>query len=305
MAANPTPTSDPVLMARCQDMLAGCLALEAELGVKQNTAAKLAADIQAVRDTQVQVGKAKTERSKRREEFRLRDREAEVALGRCRLRLAALFGTGFNVQWEAAGFPDRSTMVPEVFAKRLSLLDQLHLYFSQHPEHESQDMQATAAIVLATRETLSGARAAVTHAEVTLRQAVVARDKALVQLRRRMRGLIRELNVVMEPDDARWKVFGLNVPASGSSPEPVTEVKAEALGHGKVLLTWPAAPHATRYRVQMREMGHVEFTFIATVREPEWQLKREGQGGFIEVRVIAANKRAESGPSPVTSVAVW
>ena len=51
MAANPTPTSDPVLMARCQDMLAGCLALEAELGVKQNTAAKLAADIQAVWDT--------------------------------------------------------------------------------------------------------------------------------------------------------------------------------------------------------------------------------------------------------------
>lgn len=286
-------------------MLAGCQALEVAVGVKQNTADKLQADLQAVRDTLAEVGRCKTALARRREEFRARDREGELELGRCRLRLAALFGSVFNAQWEAAGFSDRSTMVPEVFAKRMSLLEQLRLYFTAHPEHESVDMQATAAIVAATREALSGARSAVTHAEVVLRQAVMAKEKALVQLRRRMRALIRELDILMAPDDARWKSFGLKMPASGTSPEPVKRVTAEVLGQGRVLLTWPTAPHATRYRVQMREMGHAEFVFVATVHDTQWLMETPGLGGFIEIRVIAANEVDEVAPSPVTSVAVW
>jgi hypothetical protein len=291
-------------MARCQDLLAGCLDLEAEVGVKQNTADKLAADLQAVRDTQGEAGRCKTALARRREEFRRWDREGELTLGRCRLRLAALFGPGFNPQWAAAGFSDRSTMVPEVFAQRMSLLDQLQLYFAAHPEHESGDMQATAAIVAATRQALLEARQAVTHAKVALRQAVVARDKALVQLRRRMRALIRELDIVMLPNDPRWKRFGLNMPAGATMPEPVKQVKAEVLNHGRVLLTWSAAPHATRYRVQLRELGQAEFTFVATVHDTQWLLETEGLGGFIEIRVIAANEMDEAAPSPSTSVAV-
>lgn len=305
MAANPTPTSDPVLMARCHDLLAGCRLLQEEVGVKQNTADKMEADLRAVTSTLTEVGRCKAELTKRREEFRNRDREGEVVLGRCRLRLVALFGVGFNANWEAAGFPDRSTMVPEVFAQRQGLLEQLRLYLSDHPEHESRDMQATAANCAGMHGALSQARSAVNHAEARLRQAVIAKDKALVQLRRRMRGLIRELDIVMEPDDPRWKVFGLNIPASGTSPEPVQRVTAEVMGQGRVLLTWPPAPHATRYRVQMREMGHTEFEPLATVHEPEWLLEKEGLGGFIEVRVIAANEVDEVAPSPVTSVAVW
>lgn len=278
--------------------------LQEEVGVKQNTADKMEADLQAVTSVLAEVVRCKTELAKRREEFRNRDREGELVLGRCRLRLVALFGVGFSSNWEAVGFPDKSTMVPEVFAKRLDLLEQLRLYFTDHPEHESRSMQATAANCAGMHGVLTQARSAVNQAEVRLRQAVIAKDEALVQLRRRMRGLIRELDMVMEPDDPRWKVFGLNIPASGTSPEPVSQVKAEVLGQGRVLLTWPAAPHATRYQVQMREMGHTEFAPLATVHEPEWLLEKDGLGGFIEVRVIAANEVEEVAPSPVTSVAV-
>lgn len=304
MAANPTPTSDPVLLARCQSLLAGCLALEGEVGLKQNTAAKLQADMLAVTTALTEVGRCKAERGKRRKEFRERDREGEIVLGRCRLRLLAIFGPGFNAQWETAGFPDRSTMVPEVFAKRLTLLDQLQNYFVVRPEHESLDMQATAGTCAGMHRALSQARSAVDHAGAMLRGAVLAKDKALLQLRKRMRGLIRELDLLMARDDSRWKRFGLNMPAGGTAPEPVTGVKAEALGQGRVQVEWPAAAHATRYRMQVREMGRADFVSVATVHDPQCTLDGQEQGSFIEIQVISANKQDEAAASPAVSVAV-
>jgi len=68
-----------------------------------------------------EVGRLKGELGLRRKEFRQADREGERVLGRCRLRLAALFGPRHNVQWEAVGFRGRSTMVPESLAGYLTL----------------------------------------------------------------------------------------------------------------------------------------------------------------------------------------
>jgi hypothetical protein len=105
--------------------------------------------------------------------------------------------------WAAAGFPDRSTMVPEAFAKRRSLLAQLAGYFLANPQHQSVDMEARAEICHATHEALSDARSAVNHNKAELRTAVMAKNKALAALRQRMRGLIEELSIVLSDDDAR------------------------------------------------------------------------------------------------------
>jgi len=175
MAANPTPTNDQVLLARCHDMIRGCVALETDIGIKQNTAANLQVVLDAARTALAEVGRLKMERGTRRKTLRDQDREGEVVIGRCRLRLAMLFGNGYNAQWEAAGFHDRSTMVPEVFAKRLSLLSSLALYFEHRPEHQSADMQATAAVCHATFEALSGARSAVNEAAASPVATVVVR----------------------------------------------------------------------------------------------------------------------------------
>jgi len=304
MAANPTPTNDAVLLARCHDLIKGCEALEAEIGIKQNTAAAMQAAWDAARAAQTEVGRVKTERGQRRQELRDRDREGEVVIGRCRLRLTAVFGTGFNTKWGAAGFPDRSTMVPEVFAKRLSLLSSLAGYFELKPEHESTDMGATAAICQATFEALSDARSAVNFNKSALRTAVLAKNRALKQLRHRMRSLIRELWVLLPADDPRWLRFGLKLPSRLPMPEPVEQVTLEATGEGKVFVQWSPAQHATRYRVQMRIMGAAEFTAAATVPEPEAWLQDLPLDEFIEVRVIAANKSGEAAPSPAAVVAV-
>lgn len=304
MAANPTPTNDQILLARCHDMIQGCAALENELGIKQNTAAKLQAVMDAARAALAEVGRLTAERGQRRKDLRDRDREGEQVIGRCRLRLAMLFGNTFNVQWGAAGFPDGSTMVPEVFAKRISLLSSLALYFEHKPEHQSTDMQATAAVCRTMFEALSDARSAVNFNKSALRRAVIAKNAAFKQLRQTMRGLIQELGIVLADDDARWRRFGLNLPASETMPRPVEEVTLTALGNGQVEVCWPHAPHAKRYRVQMRLTGAETFDAVVTVHDTEALLQHLTPGTTIEVRVIAANALDEAAPSPVATVEV-
>lgn len=304
MAANPTPTNDSVLLARYNDLISGCRALEAEVGIKQNTAAVLQAALDAARAALAEVGRLKGERGKRRKEFRDQDRVGEQVIGRCRLRLAALFGPGFNVSWGAAGFPDQSTMVPEVFAKRLSLLSRLARYFEATPQHESTDMEATAAICHTTHEALSNARSAVNFNQSTLRTAVTAKNQALKHLRKRWRGLIRELAFLLDDADARWQRFGLKLPARLPLPPPVERVTLTAIIGGKVQVEASPAPHARRYRMQWRRKGTEDFLNAATVPEPEALLKNLPPGETIEVRIIAANKTGEAAPSAAAVVLV-
>lgn len=304
MAANPTPTNDQVLLARCHDLIRGCVAFEADIGIKQNTAANLQVVLDAARAALAEVGRLKMERGTRRNTLRDQDREGEVVIGRCRLRLAMLFGHAYSAQWEAAGFHDGSTMVPEVFAKRQSLLSSLALYFEHRPEHQSADMQTTAAVCHATFEALSGARSAVNRHKSVLRAAVVAKNAAFKKLRKTMRSLIRELGIVLAADDARWRRFGLNVPAKETMPQPVAAVTLTAPGHGQVEASWPAAPHARRYRVQMRRAGAEAFEAVATVHGTETLLQHLTPDTVIEVRVIAANKLDEAAASPVATVVV-
>lgn len=304
MAANPTPTNDQVLLARMSDVISGCHALEMEIGLKQNTAATLQQVLDEARAALAEVGRLKTARGQRRKELLQRDREGEQAISRCRLRLAMLFGISYNVNWGAAGFPDNSTMVPEVFAKRLSLLHKLALHLELKPEHESSDMQATAAVCHATFEALSDARSAVNRSQSALRTAVIAKNQAMKKLRKRLRGLIRELGQLLSPEDGRWRQFGLNRPAQETMPVPVEQVTLTAMGGGQVLAQWPPAPHATRYRVQSRVAGSDEFQAEATVHDKECLLSGKTPGETLEVRVIAANSMDEAAPCPATGVTV-
>lgn len=304
MAANPTPTNDHQLLVRCHDMSAGCEALEVELGIKQNTASKMREVAEAARAAMAEVGRLKGERGLRRKEFRQVDREAERVLGRCRLRLAALFGPRHNMQWEAAGFRHRSTMVPESLAGRQALLTGLAGYLTLFPEKESTDMGTTAAICTATHDAVQAARTAVKRSQTQLRAAVVAKRAALKKLRKQMRSLIRELDIVMAKDDPRWQRFGLRVPASPSMPKAVESVTLTALGGGAVEVSWPRARHARRYRVQLRRAGAAEFENVKTLRGRDTILTSLPVGERLEVRVIAANQLDEAAPSPVGVVVV-
>ena len=304
MATNPTPTNDAEFMVLCGQLVQGCEELEGEIEIKPSSAAVLRELLVNARAALAEVKKQKAERSLLRRKLRERDMESERVLGRCRLRLAALFGNGFNDQWEAAGFPDRSTMVPEVFAKRLALLAKLSDYFTAKPEHESQDMRATSTICEITHESLAGVRAAVNHHKSVLQNAVQKKNAVLKQLRKHLRSLIGELGLLLAEDDPRWRRFGLNPPAGEPLPKPVEQVLLTAIGPGTLQVQWSPALHALRYHVQMRVMGGGDFATQSTLPGSETLLQNLPPGEFIEVRVIAANALDEAAPSPPSAVVV-
>ena len=302
MAANPTPTNNRKLLSTCHDLLKGCQALETELGLKQNTAAVMQAAWEAVGDGLALVGLRTKERGTARKALLQADAEGERVISRCRLRLATIFGSRINVQWEAAGFPDRSTMVPEMQDKRLTLLASLAAWFTAQPAHGSADMGATAATCHTAHEALSDARSAENESHARLALAVKEKNRLLRALRGQMRSLIRELNVLMESDDPRWRRFGLNIPARLSAPRPVKKVTLTAHGNGVVYLQWSAARHAKRYRVQVKTGEAAAFSPAATVHETSTLLRGLTPGQTIAVRVIAANAVDEAAPSPETVI---
>ncbi|MBL9130831.1 MAG: hypothetical protein JNG86_06515 [Verrucomicrobiaceae bacterium] len=294
MAANPTPTNDDVLMARLTIMARACAEHGEALGIKSNTGEVMEAALQAAREAKTEVGRLKKQRGDRRKALREADTAGERVLGRCRLRLVMFYGPTFNTPWDAAGFPDRSTQVPESQAKRSSLLTSLAGWFRANPSLESTDMQATAEICDQAHAAYRAARAAILSGKSELRTAVVAKNAAMKKLRKRHRSVIRELTVLLADDDARWRLFGLNIPAHPSMPRPVPSAQAEKIPGGGWLLTWTRARHARRYRVQARRLGEAAFENQVTVKGFQAHLPELPHHPAPEFQIIAANDAGEA-----------
>ena len=300
MAANPTPTSNPVLISMADKLARGLETLESDIGIKQNTAAKVMADKEAALAASMNRGQAGKELADARKTYRQVDLKGERVIFNCRARLTQMFGARHNVWWEAAGFPNQSTAVPEVAALRMSLLSYLAVYFEQNPDKASTDMGATAEICKDAHEAISDARSAVNHAKVVQRTAVTAMRAAYRKLRKRVRGAIEELTIVLDKQDPRWLTLGLKIPARTSIPQPVESVTVEKLASGDWLLRWPPAPHARRYRVQIRREGiDIDFINLKTVLDVEHLYRKPKPEVPFEVRVIAANRAGEASASPV------
>ena len=244
------------------------------------------------------------EMSERRKAQRAADKAGRKVIMACRLRLTVLFGTAWNAQWMAGGFPDGKTMVPKRHGQRQTLLNSLAGYFKANPEHESADMGATEAVCRAAFEALSDARSAVNAQKAARGTAVKKKRGGWKALRKAMRGLIRELTQLLPPEDGRWRRFGLKLPARKVMPDAVARVRLTVLGHGFVHAHWPAAPRATRYRVQTRFDGAGEFMDADTVHGTEKLLAGLPQDARLEVRIIAANESDEAQPSPAAAVQV-
>ena len=164
-------------------------------------------------------------------------------------------------------------------------------------------MGATAVVCKAAFEALSDARSAVNRAKGEQRAAVRAVRAAYKKLRSRVRGLIRELWIVLPETDPRWLMFGLKIPARTPMPEPVGSVTLQKLADGSVLIEWPAAAHAKRYRLQMRREGlEQDFVNVKTLRDTSHLLRKQPAGVGIEIRVIAANKTGEAAASAVVKL---
>ncbi|MBI5775512.1 MAG: fibronectin type III domain-containing protein [Verrucomicrobia bacterium] len=305
MAGNPVPDEQDDLLSLCEDLADGCNLHETTIGILQNKEAVIRAAITALRNAESEFGTAKDARQDAFEALQTADAVAEDFLGAARGVLVRFLGNRYSTAWEPTGWPDQSTAVPHSQEKRMNLCASLKIYFTNVPAHENAPLGVTAALADAKFQAVSNARQGVGTAENNQTTKKQARDTALKGLRKRARGLIEELGTLLADDDGRWHAFGLSMPSDPDTPEIVAAVTLTAGTAGKVIVTWPRAPRATRYRVFGKVLTvDPDFVQRAMVHDREVTLEGLPGGQTLQIYVIAANDAGEAQPSGTESIVI-
>lgn len=305
MASNRLPDKLDLLFALAEDMADGLNQHETPVGVKQNTEAVIRAALAAARAAETTYGECKVAKKTASTAVAAADSAGRVFIMNARKRLSKFLGEAASAEWESAGWPPGSTATPSTQDERFTLLASLKAYFTAHPAHESVDMEVTAALADAACTAVSTARAALGQKITESGQAKAARDVAEANLRKRMTGLITELETLLPPDDARWHAFGLNRPADEETPEAPSFTTVAAGPNSTLLVDWDDSLRADRWRVWIKVAGvDNDFRAVVSVTESDATLSGLTAGASVEVRVTSVNDAGESAPGPTVQAVV-
>ncbi len=305
MASNALPDKRDRLFALGDDMCDAAHDHEVAIGIKQNTEAVVRPALDAARGAESTFGQCQVLRKTANAAMTTADNAAKLFINRSKKRLSFFLGDSYSTEWGAAGWPNNSVAMPSTQDERFSLVNSLKLYLTTNPTQESTDMQVTAALALACHTTLSNARTALDLKVTESGQAKATRDAAEENLRKRMRGMITELETLLGPDDPLWHAFGLSRPADEDTPEAPSFTTATAGGSGIVLVDWDDPLRAERFRVWILVLGvDLEFRAVETVYDSDATLPGLTPGSTVKIRVTSANAAGESQPGPVAEIVV-
>lgn len=141
------------------------------------------------------------------------DDEAKAFLDATKKILRHHLGERWNPSWLEAGFAQNTTQTPKTMPQREALLKTLAAYFTTHPEQENAGLEVTSARALRIHQAIGKAQRELKESDAKLGELHANRNEAMSILRKRLRGVITELNVGLESDSPMWKAFGLNEPA--------------------------------------------------------------------------------------------
>lgn len=280
-------------------MIKGLHDLEVPLGIKQTTEVVLTAALAAGESAESAYGEAKTQRKTANADLTTEDGGGKIFIGNARKRLAKFFGERPSTEWDGAGWPQGTTSMPGTQDGRHSLIKSLKNYFTLHPEHESVDMETTAALADAAWTAIHDARAVLDTKVTGVGTAKAARDTAVRNLRDRMVALIGELDLLLADDDPRWHKFGLNRPADAETPEPPTFTTAIPSLPGTGLVDWDDALRADHFRVWIFIVGvDTDWRAVVSPTDSDATLTSLPSGATVKVRVTSVNEAGESQPGP-------
>lgn len=210
-------------------------------------------------------------------------------------------GAGWSPAWIDTGFKTGSLAMPPTVPERQETLKTLATYFTANPTHENAPLELTAIRAQTLFDTLGAARSTVNGRLGTNGTLKGARDAAVEALITRVRGLIDELDVLLDDLDPRWYAFGLNPPGAPATPEVPDGlvVSAGPAGSGTLYLDWDDAPRAERYRVWRQAADATMWEAAASVDDSDATLGGLGIGVKFKLRVTALNDAGESAPGEV------
>ena len=215
-----------------------------------------------------------------------------------RALLVARWGTGWSAQWAQAGFVSTKTAVPSTVAGQLGLNLSLVNFFTANPTYEVPTMNLTAAHGTVLRTAALNAQAAVAAATVLLNQTGEARQAAFDTLVAAVKAVMKNLEVVLAPDDPRWLTFGLLMPSTITTPGQPLNVTAQQDAQGNILVQCDAVALATRYRCRMLLVGvETDYRLVASGTEPLLSIAGVVPGQTAQLIVQAVNGSLQGVPS--------
>ncbi len=302
---NPLPQTLDPLLTLAEDMADGLHTHEVAVGVKQNLEATVRAAITATNTAEANYAAAKATKKTLTTAVTIADSNGKAFIGTARSVLEPTLGTQPGTEWEPVGYPDNSLALPTTQAERQALLGKMKDYFTANPARENAPLVITAAQAGILFTALSDARSAANEGNTNVVDKKNLRDAAVTALRKRMRGLIGELETLLEDDDARWYAFGLNPPGAPATPDIPEGLVLSGNGAGAVAADWSDAARADHYRVWKQVVG-VDAGFVAagSPTDSDFTLTGLPSGATVKVYLTAVNGAGESTPSETQQIVV-
>ena len=215
--------------------------------------------------------------------------------------LKTYFGNSYSQAWNGTGFVGSLTLPTRMIALP-PRLQAMQSYLTNTPAHENAPLFVTAVRAGTLHTDLCAAIGQVNEQLTAVDNLAAARDAAVRALREQIRDLIKELSQLMDPLDARWQTFGLNVPGAVETPDAPENLSAVLIS-GNAALKWKAAPRAERYRVWMKVNGvDQEMQSVGSATDVDFTIEGLPANATIEIAVSAVNNSGESGKSTVVTV---
>ncbi|MBA3963030.1 MAG: hypothetical protein H0X40_14195 [Chthoniobacterales bacterium] len=215
-------------------------------------------------------------------------------LGVVRTVLAGRLGQRWSAAWAEAGFINNVTSIPSDNDKRIALGLALETYFTSHPDYEVPTMDVTAAKAGDLTTAAVGGQTGVRGAEEALKQSNDIREPARKTALGLMSTLIANLDKKLAPDDPRWLAFGLEMPATPTTPGQVPNVTVTLDEMGTLLVQGDAVPLATRYRGRMMILGvDAKYRLVFSGTTPMGTITGVQPGVTVQIIMQAVNENSQ------------
>lgn len=303
MAKNSLPTSYTGLVLLSQRCLNGATTHGAGIPLLINTAAAFITDRSALLVAQAAYQAGCGTSPALREALEAARIGAAAFCGQARNVLEFYLGTRHSDAWRPAGFVS-NLAIPQKESGLVTLLTALRTYFTANPTRENADLNVTALRAETLLQNLNTARQSVDALRGNCTTDRQTRDTKVTAMRKRISGLVRELGQRLEPLDARWLDFGLNMPGAVSVPAAPEDVVATPTLPGQLQVECDSSTNATGYRFYyQRPILDPEPILSGSSPMPLWIIAALTPGQTYLVYATATNAGGESELSdPVSAV---
>jgi hypothetical protein len=299
---NTVPKSYPELLIYAGKAANGAEQYGAGIPLLQNTKIKIDAEILAMEVAMTSYANARVALKARNASTAAATRESRALITLGRENLKPMLGSMFSAAWLPLGHNASLKILPNP-EQVLTLLRGYKEFYQAHPEQEVVVKDLTAVkFDDAYTELFTAVNAAETQKAVSFDLRDIRNLKA-TNLRKRMRGLIEEINQNIGPLDPRWKAFGFNQPGAVATPDQVTGLVVTLLGGGVAAAKWEPVAGASHYRVYKKVANiDADYVAVATSTDPNYNIEGLPSAATVDIVVAAVNTGGEGQVSEVVTL---